>query len=114
LEEQQLFLLCFLGSALGQVPNGNIFVGYSYMNANLGTTDRQNLNGWEASVEGKVLPFLGIVADGGGYYGARQLVFCPSVVGAQCQAANGNFYTAMFGPRVSASFGGIRPFAHFW
>jgi hypothetical protein len=109
-----LFLLCFLGSAFAQIPKGNIFVGYSYMNGDLGTTNRQNLNGWEASLEGKVLPFLGIVADGSGHYGTTQFVTCPVgiVIGGPCRAANGNFYTAMFGLRVSASFGGIRPFAH--
>ncbi len=98
----------------GQVPKGNIFVGYSYLSADIpNTSTRQNLNGWEASLEGKVLPFLGIVADGSGHYGTTQFFVCPAVVGGSCRGAvNGNFYNALFGPRVSASFHGIRPFAH--
>ena len=59
-----LFLLSFLGSTFAQVPKANIFIGYSYVSADLpNRSGRQNLNGWEGSLEGKVLPFLGIVAD---------------------------------------------------
>ena len=109
-----LFLLSFLGSAFAQIPKANIFVGYSYMSADLpNISGRQNLNGWEGSLEGKVLPFLGLVVDGSGNYGKTQIPTCPLPpnVGS-CGPVNGSLYTALFGPRVSASFGRIRPFAH--
>jgi hypothetical protein len=108
-----LFLLSFLGSGLAQIPKANIFIGYSYMSADLpNISGRQNLNGWEGSLEGKVLPFLGIVADGSGHYGKTQIPICPLPPGGSCAPVNGNLYTAMFGPRLSASVHGIRPFAH--
>jgi len=109
-----LFLLSFLGSAFAQIPKANIFVGYSYMTADLpNISGRQNLNGWEGSLEGKVLPFLGIVADGSGNYGKTQTPICPLPPGGSCAPVNGTIFTALFGPRVSASFHGVRPFAHF-
>ena len=109
-----LLMSVFLGNAFAQVPKGNVFIGYSYLSEdvpNLAT--RSNLNGWEGSLEGKVLPFLGIVADGSGHYGTTQFFTCPLPAGGGCAGAvNGNLYTALFGPRVSASFGRLRPFAH--
>jgi hypothetical protein len=63
-------LLVFASLAIAQVPtSGNVFVGYSYYNTNLSSIDRVNTNGWEASLEGKVFPFVGIVADFSSYYG---------------------------------------------
>jgi hypothetical protein len=108
-----LLVSVLLGNAFAQIPKGNIFVGYSYMSADLpNISGRQNLNGWEGSLEGKVLPFLSIVADGSGHYGTTQVLICPVGFGGHCPGGKGNLYTALFGPRVSASFGRLRPFAH--
>jgi hypothetical protein len=109
-----LLVSVLLGNAFAQIPKANIFVGYSYMSADLpNISGRQNLNGWEGSLEGKVLPFLGIVADGSGNYGKTQTPICPLPPGGSCAPVNGTIFTALFGPRVSASFHGVRPFAHF-
>jgi hypothetical protein len=111
-----LFLLCFLGTGFAQIPQANIFIGYSYLSADVpNTSTRRNLNGWEGSLEGKVLPFLGLVVDGSGHYGTTQIPACgvPVSFGGSCAGVNGTLYTALFGPRVSASFHGVRPFAHF-
>ena len=81
------------------VPKGNIFVGYSYNRAGIFSTDHSNLNGWNGSLEGKIFPFVGIVSDLSGYYGS------PS-------DANVKEHNFLFGPRVSASVGKVRPFAH--
>jgi hypothetical protein len=109
-----MLLLIFSSLAGAQVPKANVFVGYSFMSADVpGASQRENLNGWEASVEGKVLPFLGIVADGSGYYGTSATPVCIVAPGLfACSPVSGNIHTALFGPRVSASFHGIRPFAH--
>src|ERR1700742_3997119 len=81
--------------ASAQVPtSGNIFFGYSYNHVNFGGSTA-NFNGWNGSLEGKVLPWVGIVADVSGQYGEGD-----------------SMHSAIFGPRVSASFGRIRPFAH--
>jgi hypothetical protein len=65
-----LFLFSALANA--QVPtSGNVFFGYSFENTNSSTLDlnlnRANLQGWEASLEGKLVPLLGIVADFSGH-----------------------------------------------
>ena len=56
--------LVFMGAkiAAAQIPtSGNIFFGYSYYNTSL-NGNRNSLNGWEGSIEGKFLPLIGIVA----------------------------------------------------
>jgi len=110
-----LFLLTTAGYA--QVPAGNVFIGYSYMSADLVSGNRTNLNGWNGSVEGKVLPFVGIVADFSGHYGSVPLAVnptCTSVIGGSCAtlSASTNIHNFLFGPRVSVSVGKVRPFAH--
>lgn len=91
----------------------SVFVGYSYMSADINRASGQSLNGWEASFEGKVLPFLGIVADAGGHYGTVDFPVCRAVIGGHCASTGvGRIHTVLFGPRVSASFGRVRPFAN--
>jgi len=109
-----LFIL-IAGFAAAQVPtSGNVFFGYSYYNANVGG-QRTSLNGWNGSIEGKFLPFIGVVADFSGYYGSQNFPTCAVPVGAPqgCVIINNNFteHNYLFGPRVSASVGKIRPFA---
>ncbi len=102
----------FCGAAEAQVPSGNVFFGYSYYSTDLSSIDRANTNGWEASVEGKVIPFLGIVADFDNHYGSGNFVpaACP-VFG--CTVVNASFteQNFLFGPRISFSVGRFRPFA---
>lgn len=102
--------------ASAQIPTGgNIYVGYSYFNTNMVGTDRQGLNGWEGSIEGKFFPFVGIVADFSANYGDLKFpnpgATCP--VGVICGPLNVNSHVdnLLFGPRVSVSVGRIRPFA---
>jgi opacity protein-like surface antigen len=105
----------FSPAADAQVPtSGNVFFGYSYVNTTpffLGVR-RASLNGWEASLEGKVLPWVGMVADFSGHYGSQTFPgSCPPGF-AQCPASvNFNEQNILFGPRVSISAGKIRPFA---
>jgi hypothetical protein len=91
------------------VPKGNIFFGYSYNRADLGGSDRANLNGWNGSLEGKVFPFVGIVADVSGHYGSNTIGGGPGSNGPF--SVDDRLLTAVFGPRVSVSVGKIRPFA---
>jgi opacity protein-like surface antigen len=104
-----LFVLASLAAA--QVPtSGNIFFGYSYYNTDLSSIDRANTNGWEGTLEGRVLPHIGIVADFNGNYGSQNFAaICPPDI--DC-TVNLNFSeeNVMFGPRVSASIGRFRPF----
>jgi hypothetical protein len=113
-------LFLFAGLASAQVPSANVFFGYSYYNTDLSSIDRANTNGWEASVEGKVIPFLGLVADFDSHYGSQNFPSqnfpggCAVPVGlASSCTFNDSFheYNFMFGPRVSVSVGKFRPFA---
>lgn len=103
----------FAGLADAQIPtSGNVFFGYSYYNTDLSSIDRANTNGWEATFEGKVFPFLGIVADFDGHYGSQNFpVFCPVGFGSCTINASVTEHNYLFGPRVSMSFGKFRPFA---
>jgi len=107
-------LVLSAGLANAQIPTGgNVFFGYSYYNTNLSSVDRANLNGWEGSLEGKVLPWVGIVADLSGHYGSQNFPTTCPVIPGPCPAVNlkVNEHNVLFGPRVSVSVGKIRPFA---
>ena len=115
-------------AATAQVPtSGNIFVGYSYVHTDLGAPrpipdagvitigNPTGLNGWHASAEGKVLPHFGLVADVSGQYGSQTFTHSCGFI-LPCTRTRGtadaNFHNFLFGPRISASIGGFRPFAH--
>ena len=96
--------------AAAQIPtSGNIFFGYSYYNTNV-KGSRKSLNGWEGSIEGKFLPFIGIVADFSAHYGSEDFRECN---GFDCVIFNTDVtqHNYLFGPRVSISAGKFRPFA---
>jgi opacity protein-like surface antigen len=109
------------GTAAAQIPTaGNVYFGYTYYNTDL-SVNRGNLNGWEGTLEGKLFPYVGIVADISGHYGNTDLgVICPvvpvgSLGGGGCTTFNvsTHLYEVMFGPRVSVSIGKFRPFGEF-
>ena len=112
------FTFLILASAgRAQIPSGNVFVGYSYMSADLLSSSRSNLNGWNGSVEGKIFPFIGLVADFSGHYGSVPLAVnptCTAIVGGACStlSASTDIHSFLFGPRVSVSVAKVRPFAH--
>jgi len=120
-----LALSFFVPAAAAQLPKVNLFFGYSYAHADLSTSPLAshqgpsvatgNLNGWNASVEGKVIPFLGFVADISGHYGtptatSQCLLYptCPTAIGP----VRSRLYNFLGGPQMSFSIGRIRPFAH--
>ncbi len=106
-----LVLLAFAGLASAQVPSGNVFFGYSFYNTDLSSIDRANTNGWEASVEGKIIPWVGMVADFDGHYGSQNFPGICGGGGACTFNASVNEHNFLFGPRVSVSVGKFRPFA---
>lgn len=107
----------FAGLASAQVPAaGNVYFGYTYYNTSLSLT-RGSLNGWEGSLEGKLAPFLGIVADLTGHYGSLSFPNGAGTceIGVNCGSSNvsTHVYEAMFGPRISIPVGKFRPFGEF-
>jgi len=113
-------LLLFAGLANAQVPTSvNVFVGYSYYNASPlpVETSRSNLNGWEGSFEGKVIPWVGMVADFSEHYAnpsSCPLPVQPAGSGpgqVSCSNVVSHEQNFLFGPRVSISVRKFRPFA---
>lgn len=109
-----LLMLLLAGLAAAQIPtSGNIFVGYSYENTNWSGINsglgRPNLSGWEASLEGKVFPHLGIVTDFAGHYGSESfLAELPQ--GPARVNVTGHEWELLFGPRLSIPVGNLTPF----
>lgn len=106
------WLASFAGA---QIPtSGNIFVGYSFENTNWSGIDsglaRPNLNGWEASLEGKVFPHVGIVTDFSSHYGSESFVL-ESLNGPLRVNVTGHEWEILFGPRLSIPIGNFTPFA---
>ncbi len=107
MERLWLFILSvavLCASAWAQAPKGNVFFGYSYDRTPVVTNDTINSNGWDASLEGKVLPFVGLVVDIDGHYGSGTF----SGIGADVAAHN-----VLLGPRVSVQVERFRPFGEF-
>jgi opacity protein-like surface antigen len=109
------------GGAAAQTA-GNIYFGYSYYNTDIAPS-RGSLNGWQVTLEGKVLPHLGIVTDLTGDYGSLGLgTVCPVTPlqppgggsgGCSTFDISTHEYNVMFGPRVGVTIGKLRPFGEF-
>jgi hypothetical protein len=100
------FILLLPSAVLAQIPTrGNVLFGYSYGSADFSSAGRTNLNGWNGSLEGKVLPWVGFVADFSGLYGSQDV----SAVSAF--KVNTNLNSVVLGPRVSVPVGKFTPFA---
>jgi hypothetical protein len=94
-------------AASAQIPTkGNVFLGYSYMSADANSGSRPNLNGWDGSLEGKFLPWVGIVADLNGQYGSQSIT-----VGSTTVKPSQHYLNVLFGPQVSVPIGKLTPFA---
>jgi len=102
--------------AVAQIPtSGNIFVGYSFENSNWSGLNpglnRPNLNGWGASLEGKVFPHVGIVTDFASHYGSQSFTILPPAgPGPETVNVTGHSWEILFGPRLSIPIGKITPF----
>jgi hypothetical protein len=112
----------FSNIASAQLPSGgDAFFGYSYVHGETFSNSRTvqasggtaNMSGWETSVEGKYLPWLGAVADLDWHYGGHNTTSC--VLGGGCHnfRLNASRDTLLFGPRASMNYGKYRPFAEF-
>jgi opacity protein-like surface antigen len=92
-------------AAWAQIPTkGNAFFGYSYDRTSIVSDDTTNLNGWEATLEGKFLPWIGLVVDVDGHYGTQTLAGT---------SADVTTHNVLLGPRVSVQVKRFRPFAEF-
>ena len=112
-------LFLFASLAYAQLPYGNVFVGFSYERTNSTafgpnlvrtTVTSPNLHGWEASVEGKIFPFVGIVGDVSGHYGSQSFTrLTPN--GPLNINVTGHEQEYLVGLRLSVPVGKFAPFA---
>lgn len=102
-----MLMFCFPVSAFSQsaplVPKYTLFGGYTIVRNQFlpppGSTF--DIKGWEASIERKVAPWIGIVADASQQYGIRS-------------GENQQQTIVLFGPQVSPHVSRrVIPFAHF-
>jgi hypothetical protein len=115
-----IFAGFFATMAAAQIPTtGNVYFGYTYYNTDL-SLNRGSLNGWQGTLEGKVFPYVGIVADLTGHYGTLNFANICAVPGggnpggcAPSVNASAHVYEALFGPRVGIPIGKFRPFGEF-
>lgn len=99
-------LLLMSAAGFAQIPSfGNVFLGYSYNRGDTGVSDTGNLNGWVGSLEGKMFPYVGMVADVSAQYGKLNIPFAGVDASTRVQSY-------LFGPRGSFTVGKFRPFAH--
>lgn len=83
------------------IPRVTVFGGYNFVRSQQNATGTDfNLNGWDASIEGGLAPWLGMVADVSQQYG--------SPLGYQEKQT-----TALFGPQINIhGIPHVMPFAH--
>ncbi len=82
------------------VPKVTLFGGYTIVRNQFNSGSTFNINGWDASITGKVAPWVGMVADFSSQYGVRS--------GEQEKQ-----YMALFGPQFSPHvLHRVIPFAH--
>ena len=122
-----------VGIAHAQVPGGNIFLGYSYAGGDVFSNNctascppgvaflqppsrSGGFNGFEGSLEGKFLPWIGIVTDLSRHYGSEDFTLVCNVGPPACTpgraTVDSKISTVLFGPRVSVPIGRFTPFAH--
>jgi hypothetical protein len=104
-----VFVLCLFGAAAmaqGVPTSGNVYFGYSLNHGRVDPlADTTTMNGWEASVEGKFLPHIGLVADVAQQFGSA--FFFP--IGDNVDLRSEQY---LFGPRLSFRVGRARPYIH--
>lgn len=101
-----LLLFCGLSSAQS-ADRFEIFGGYSYLSGDFTTVTNGGINGWNASLDAKVKPWAGIVADFSAYYPSENFG-----CGQAC-VTSAKPYSFLFGPQLSAPIRRVTPFVHF-
>jgi len=100
-----LLFLVLPASAMAR-GSADVFGGYSFLRENIGSG--VNLDGWNASVAGRITDRIGVVGDFAGNRGTPgQPGFGP--VGNM----DTSIYTFLFGPRLyGPTYGNVSPFVH--
>jgi hypothetical protein len=88
-------------SAQVQADRLEVFGGYSFAASEFGIYGGMT-NGWDASLNAKVAPKVGLVADFARYYKTIGYGNC-------CPSDHSTTYTFTFGPKISKTFSRLTP-----
>jgi opacity protein-like surface antigen len=85
----------------------DLYGGYSLfrLDANAAPGDR-NLQGFDAEIGGKILPYISIIGDVSGHFHSQD------AGDGTGNTVDTSLYNFLVGPRVSVKLGSIKPFAH--
>lgn len=93
---------------------GNFFVGYSFVNGDLGSRSKIGFHGYEVSSDFNPLPWLAVTMDDDGHFGSGPVPFCLGTAANTCTTSGppafSQLYTFSGGVRLSAPKGRLRPF----
>lgn len=107
-----LFLCLLTVAAHAQLPSGDLYGGYSFARADLTFNDHASMRGFEASVEGKLFPMVGIVADASSNYTNSTVPYCTIPGVCPDITVNTTLRVLTGGPQVSFALGRFSPFVH--
>ena len=113
---QFVYLIVLLPATLAlaqtDYPKAELFGGYSYFNADgQDILDRQNFNGWGASITGNINRVIGITAQFAGEYGSLDVDVPVGRTTARA-SADVSAYGFTFGPEFSYRLPKARVFFH--
>src|SRR5437868_5517012 len=77
-------------------PRGDIFAGYSYANADVGSGSKVGLHGYELSSDFDPLPWLGIIIDSDGHFGSASVPFCFGTSANTCSTAGPTSFSHLY------------------
>ncbi|MFB3923711.1 MAG: hypothetical protein ACE145_18455 [Terriglobia bacterium] len=106
-------LLCIPWSLLAQdVPQVEVFTGYSYLRASDSHSQPVNQNGWDLSVAANFSRSFSLVADISNHYGTKGGAFNPTTFAFNPIGTGGKGLSFLFGPRASyRGVSNMTPFA---
>ena len=94
---------------------GELFAGYSYADADLGSGSKSGLHGYELSSDFDPLHWLGVTFDTGGYFGSAPVPFCFGGSANTCFTSGSTIFSHLHtfsgGVRFSRQMGRFKPFA---
>jgi len=92
-----LLLLCFASAFAQETPRAEVFIGYSYLNADTnGLTSRQSANGGQFSFVANMNQWVGLETNFSGYYKS-----IPVTTGVNASLRD---FALFFGPRLRYKF----------
>jgi hypothetical protein len=112
-------VMAWVSPLLAEDSRVNFFAGYAYRRAHVVAGHPTNLNGWDVSVEARIVPHFSAVTEFGGNYGSTTVALppippCPVAPCLLPASVTVHLHGPQFfvGPRFYGSVGNTRIFGH--